>query len=293
MKLFATDLDGTLLNSNHEISKENADALKLAQQNGVEICIASGRIHADVSTLCDKIGIKPHIISNNGALVFSKEGKKLKSWTIDKNHVEYMFDWLTENEYFYEICTDKNLFLPHNTEALLKNSFNKAQAANPSLKKSALNDMIELVYSQSGVKLVKSKDDILNSDLDICSITAVSFDKEKLKRDREYWSNCKDLSMVVSNEFNFEFTNKDASKGNSLEYLANYLDISLDNTAAIGDNYNDLSMLKKAHISIAMGNAASDIKHICKHVSLSNDLNGVAHIISKLMEELKIESTPA
>ena len=47
MKLIATDLDGTLLNSNHEVSKENAEALRLAQKKGIEIAIATGRTHSD------------------------------------------------------------------------------------------------------------------------------------------------------------------------------------------------------------------------------------------------------
>lgn len=99
--------------------------------------------------------------------------------------------------------------------------------------------------------------------------------------------------MVISHEYNFELTNNNASKGNSLEYLADYLGISLNDITAIGDNYNDISMFKKAGISVAMGNAEDDIKNICSHVSLSNDLNGVAHFIHELMNKLKLKSAPA
>lgn len=293
MKLFATDLDGTLLNSNHEVSKENIEALKLAQQEGVEIAIATGRTYSDAIHICKKANINAHIISNNGALVFSKEGKKLKSSTIDKESLEYVLNWLYENEYFFEICTDKNLFLPYDTKTILEKDFKIAKANDPSLPINIVSDMTSLIFSQEGIKLINCKDDILNSDLDFCSITAVSFDKNRLQYGRDRYSKYKNLSMVVSSEYNFEMINKNASKGNSLEYLANYLGIPLKDVAAIGDNYNDISMFRKVGISVAMGNAKDDIKTICSHVSVSNDLNGVAHFIHKFMNKLKLKSATA
>ncbi|MCT8977083.1 Cof-type HAD-IIB family hydrolase [Clostridium sp. CX1] len=293
MKLIATDLDGTLLNSNHEISQENSEALRLAKEKGIEIAIATGRTYSDARHLCKKADINAHIISNNGSLIFSKEGKKLKSWTIDKDSLEYVLNWLNENEYLYEISTAENLFIPHNAEDLLRKDFDIAKTNNSSLKEELINNMITLIFSQKGIKPVKCKDDILKSNLDFCSITAVSFDKNKLNHSRDHYRKFKELSMVISNEYNFELVNKDASKGNSLEYLSKHLEIPLESVAAFGDNYNDVSMFKKVGISVAMGNADDDIKKICKYVSLSNNLNGVAHFIGDFISNLKAKSTPA
>lgn len=260
MKLIATDLDGTLLNSNHEVSKENAEALRLAQEKGIEIAIATGRTHSDAIHICKKANINAHIISNNGAMVFSKEGKKLKSYTIDKEYLEYVLNWLYENEYVFQICTDKNLFLPYDIKTILEKDFEKAKINNPSIPTNLVDYMINFIFSQEGIKLIKCKDDILNLDLDFCSITAISIDKEKLNYGRQYYKEFKELSMVISHEYNFELTNNNASKGNSLEYLANYLGISLKDVTAMGDSYNDVSMFKKAGTSVAMGNAEEDIK---------------------------------
>lgn len=293
MKLIATDLDGTLLNSKHEVSKENAEALRLAQEKGIEIAIATGRTYSDAIHICKKANINAHIISNNGALAFSKEGKKLNSCTIDKESFQHVLNWLYENEYAFQICTDKNLFLPYDTKTILEKDFKEAKINNPSIHMNLVNDMINFIFSQEGVKLIKCKDDILNLDLDFCSITAISLNKDKLNYGRQHYKQFKELSMVISHEYNFEFTNNNASKGNSLEYLADYLGISLNDITAIGDNYNDISMFKKAGISVAMGNAEDDIKNICSHVSISNDLNGVAHFIHELMNKLKLKSTPA
>ncbi len=288
MKLFATDLDGTLLNSNHEISKENLEALKLAQKTGTEIVIATGRTYGDVSAICKKANLNPHIISNNGSFLYSKDGEKLKSLTISKKDVRNALTWIYENEYFFEICTDKNLFLLSNSKEILEKDFLKAKAIDPSLNEDMLLDTISLIFSQAGLKFVDTIDEILNADFDYCSMTAVSFSQERLSKGREFFSNYEGLSLVVSTKYNFEMVNEKASKGNLLEYLANHLNIPLKDAVAIGDNYNDVSMFKKAGTSVAMGNADDAIKKICSHVSVSNDLNGVAHIIT-----LKIKSSLA
>jgi HAD-superfamily hydrolase, subfamily IIB len=293
MKLITTDLDGTLLNSSHEISKENIEALKLAQKKGAEIAIATGRTYADAKAICERANICAHIISNNGSLTHSKDGKKLKADTIDKKYIKEALNWFNANGYFYQVGTAKNMFLPSNTKAILESDFYKAKIKNSSLSKDVLNNMVDLLFSQEGVMLVDDINDIINADLDYCSITSISFDEDKLFKGRELFGNHESLSLVISNEFNFEMVNMNASKGNSLEYLANHLNIPLKDVVAIGDNYNDISMFKKAGISVAMGNAKEDIKEICSYVSISNDLNGVAHAIHEFMNNLKVKSSLA
>lgn len=293
MKLIATDLDGTLLNSKHEISKENIEALKLANKSGTEIAIATGRTYADARAICKKAGICAHIISNNGSLTHSKDGKRLKSDTIDRKYINEVLSWLYNNGYFFEICTGENLFLLSNTKAILEDDFYKSKLKDSSLCIDELNHMINLVFSQEGVKPIDNISDIINADLDYCSITAVSFNKDKLQKGREFFKNHNELSLVVSHEYNFELVNINASKGNSLESLANYLNIPLKDVVAIGDNYNDISMFKKAGISVAMGNAKDDIKKSCSYVSISNDCHGVAHAINEFMNNLNVRSSLA
>lgn len=293
MKLFVTDLDGTLLNSNNQISRENIEALKLAHEKGIEIAIATGRTYADAISICKKANISAHIISNNGSLIHSKTGNKLMSSAIDKKHVKEILNWLTDNEYFFEISTAKNMFYLSEGKKMLENDFYKAKVKDSSLNIEIVTNMINLVFSQKGISAVNSIEDIISSDLEYYCITAISFNKSKLDIGRNLFKNHEDLSMVVSNEYNFEMVNVNASKGNCLECLAKHLNIPLKDVVAIGDNYNDISMFKKAGTSIAMGNADDDIKRICNYVSTSNDLNGVAHAIHEFLPDLDSQSSPA
>jgi Cof subfamily protein (haloacid dehalogenase superfamily) len=282
VKVFVTDLDGTLLNSKHEISKENLAALCLAQEKGLELVIATGRTYANASVICQNANISAHIISNNGSFVHAKDGKELKSITLEKKFIQPALKWLHEHDYYYEIATNSNVYMCNNMKAKLEVDFHEAMALYPTLNIAMLEDMVEIVFSQEGLSLCNDIEDILNADLDYCKILSISFDDNKLRKGKEYFHQHDGLSLITSHQYNFELVNTDASKGIALEYLANHLNIPLDHVVAIGDNYNDLSMFDKVGFSVAMGNAAEDIKKRCKYVSLSNDQHGVAHIIHEL-----------
>ena len=97
-----------------------------------------------------------------------------------------------------------------------------------------------------------------------------------------------ELTIVKSGKNNFHLQHEQASKGNALEILAKQLNVDLVDTAAVGDNYNDLPMLQIAGRSAAMGNADQEIKDLCDMVTLTNEKDGVAHFIYSLINEKPI-----
>lgn len=283
VKLVATDLDGTLLNSRHEISKENIAALRWAEAKGAEIVIVTGRTYADARAICEKAAVTAHIISNNGSAVHLKDGKKLRTTTIEKPLIQKALHWLHENQYYYEIATDDNTYFCLSQQSFLKMDFDKAKAVDPALDSNMLKNMLGLLMSQTGILPVHALEEIFDTSRDYCKIVSVCFDKSKLLKGKEYFRRREGLSLITSHPFNFELVSSDASKGNALEYLSHHLNISLDHVMAVGDNYNDISMFDKAGISVAMGNAEDDIKKRCSFVALSNEQHGVAYAIQQLL----------
>ncbi|MCY8128248.1 Cof-type HAD-IIB family hydrolase, partial [Bacillus spizizenii] len=84
MKLIAIDLDGTLLNSKHQVSLENENALRQAQRDGIEVVVSTGRAHFDVMSIFKPLGIKTWVISANGAVIHDPDGRLYHQETIDK-----------------------------------------------------------------------------------------------------------------------------------------------------------------------------------------------------------------
>lgn len=283
MRLLVTDLDGTLLNRECKISKENREALQYTFSQGIEVVIATGRTYEDVYSLCKAAKISPYIISNNGACIYSKDGNRIKAESIDKEKAIDILNYLHENGFYYEIGTDKELFVPKNWETILNEEFRNLQKSHKSIDISYLSNTKKTIFSQKGIVLINNYVDFLNRDVGCYSISVISFDKNKLSSGRKYIDNSYDLTVVSSSWNNFEIMNKVSTKGNSLEYLANHLNIPLSEVMAIGDNYNDETMLEKAGISVAMENAEEHIKNICKHITKANEFDGVAKAIYKFI----------
>ena len=281
--MIVSDLDGTFLNSSHEVIDENVQAFKKAQDQGVEIVIASGRNYGNVLTLFENTGLKPHIISNNGAFVYDKDGTLVKGMGLDKRHVKDALAWLEDRNYFYTLCTDHSVYMPTETEAILMSDFENATNLVKAMTPETLREGIDLFLNLGSGVFVNDFHEIIDQDLTFGNISAITIDQDKLAEGREYFGNYDGMSMTIAGNNIFEMIHPSVSKGNALEYLTTHVGVSLHDVMAVGDNYNDISMLEKVGASVAVGNAEEEVKKICKYQSLSNDERGVAHIVHKML----------
>ncbi|MGL4571137.1 MAG: Cof-type HAD-IIB family hydrolase [Clostridium sp.] len=286
MRLIATDLDGTLLNSKHTISKENILAILNAQQKGVDVIVSTGRTYNSAISILKEAGIEtPYIISSNGSQIHNHSGMELKSFPLDKKVLLKVLPYLHYNNYYYAIST--NDFLLESGRDKLINDFYMAKETNPNLQEDELDELLYLFYeskTSTTMKEFKNIEDVLN--YDCYNVAIVSFDNDRLLRGRAALKDVSGVSIISSATNNFEIISSDSSKGNAVQYVANSLNISLEDVMAIGDNFNDISMFEKVKYSVAMGNANEDIKKICRYVTLENDDHGVAHAINEHLKEL-------
>jgi Cof subfamily protein (haloacid dehalogenase superfamily) len=97
-----------------------------------------------------------------------------------------------------------------------------------------------------------------------------------------------DLVVTTSIINNIEINSREATKGNALKKLAEYLEIPLESTVAFGDDTNDISMLREAGIGVAMGNSDKTVKQVADCITDDCDNDGVAHAINHFLWENKI-----
>lgn len=284
MRFIAIDLDGTLLNNKNEISEENIKAIQYAQDRGFEVVISTGRAYFDVQIICEKAGISPFVIGTNGATIHSKSGKCISSITITKDCVQSILQWLDERNYYYEVFTDKAINTLKKGREHFHNEINSLKNTELNTDMKELLEVAERQFDQFGYVLVESYHDILKQEEEFYNILACSFDKKKLEEAWNQFRKFDELMVVSSADHNIEITSIRASKGIALEKLAILMNGSLDQSMAIGDSINDLSMFSKVGYSVAMGNAKDGIKTVCTTTTLKNDENGVAYAIYRYME---------
>lgn len=283
MKLFATDLDGTLLNRDSQISPENAAAIHKAQQAGLKVTIATGRVYSDVVAISREGGIHTPVIGSNGATIHDENGERLFHLPLERDTAASVMQWLEDHHIYYEASTQQGIYAPISTHETMLAEMDRILGSNPGEDVERLIRAVKKHYDKKDYHRVSSHQEI-PTEAYIYNIMAFSMNPEQLRAGREYFASRSDVAMVVSSEHNFEMQHPDVSKGNALTKLAAHLDISMEDTVAIGDNFNDVSMLKMAGLGIAMGNGEPEIQALAKAITLTNVEHGVAHAIHCVLE---------
>ncbi len=269
-KLVAIDLDGTLLNSDKEISSRNAKAISLAIEKGVKIVICSGRVYSGARLYAKQVGAVDPIIACNGAIISeSIDGKVIYSNNLSTEACLKIIDICHKNNIYYHVYAEDTML----TEKLGFTSLkyfekNKTLPIKDRVKIEVVGDMVTKIKSLQGkvLKLV-----IVNDDLEL------------LKRTRNEMEQIASVDVMSSNYDNFEVVNKGVNKGVALKKLSVLLDIPPEEMIAIGDNENDISMLDYAGLGIAMENGEDCAKDAAQYITASNDESGVAQAIEKFV----------
>ena len=263
-KLIALDIDGTLLNSNHQISRKTKDTLSKAMEKGHKVVLVSGRAPVGVFHLAEELNFEKFgglISGNNGATIINYRNRELVSdHTLDLDLVKNIFDVTKDLDASILLYRGSDLISSKDNKAFRANL--EAQPLNPIIIEN-IRDTID--YSPNKIIFVEEADPI--DDL----ITIVD-------------NNFKDMvEYIKSLPFLFEIMPKGLSKGKSLLEIAELYGIDQKDIIAFGDEMNDVTMLEVAGIAVAMGNAVSPIKEIADYVTLSNDEDGIADYLEKFV----------
>ncbi|WCG34967.1 Cof-type HAD-IIB family hydrolase [Companilactobacillus farciminis] len=288
IKLIASDMDGTLLNEKMEVSDRNIQAIKDAQNAGIEFLIATGRGLSEAEPFL-RNQVHPGYITLNGAEVFDNKGEMISSNPISAESQNKVVDYFHKYDIYFEVVTNKGIF-SNDREARVNNLANLLVKLNPGTSfKQALRDTQERVKMMP-MNFVDSYDHIFN-DQSFKIMKLIGFNEHQHKvlapMKKEITKNIKDVVVTSSSPNNVEINSVDAQKGIALLQYAKKRNISPDEIMAIGDNLNDYSMIRDAGVGVAMKNAIPAIKEIAQIETDNNANDGVAQIIEKTIEDQK------
>ena len=286
IKLIASDMDGTLLNSNHKIPKNNIELIKFAQKNGIEFVVATGRAYYEALPSLNDENIKCDVISFNGGIIYDKNGNIINITPMKLKDLYYTIEILKSLEISYQLYTKNTIYTNSiETDITAYIDLIRANGEEPNeqhLRQEARNrlalghitevDNIELYLNQENNPAIK--------------VIGISNDLEKLKHATELLSGNDNISVTSSGANNVEIMDKKATKGEALKIVADIHDINLRNAIAIGDNLNDQAMLDIVEYSIAMKNGNKDLQKTSKFITeKTNSESGVADSVMKLLKE--------
>jgi len=269
-KLICTDMDGTLLNDNKEISLENRIAIKDAMDEGAIIVLCTGRLFTFAKYYAQGLGVNTPIIASNGAYIREQQS----------NNILYKCPLGVENSLCVEEILKKYNINPHfnssDTIFTGKISFSSENylKLNERLKKE----------EQFKVEVVKDwEKTFFEYKEEILKCIAIDLDLDNIRNAKEEISNLGGLVVESSFYNNFEVMNKEVSKGKAVKLIGDYYGIKREEIICIGDNENDLSMIDYAGLGVAMGNSIDTVKAQSDFISSTNNEDGVAQVIRKFV----------
>lgn len=267
-KLIVTDMDGTLLNSKGQVSKENISALKEIQAKGIHVAIATGRIYTTAKVYAKLLGIVTPIICCNGAMVKNlKNDKEIYINPMSKEDCLKVIDICREHNLYFHFYSDDTIYgerLEH--KMLYFSEWGETLAEEDRIKIELVKDSKEVIKRETIYKFGIQDDDL-----------------EKIDKIAEILNSTLDVEAHKSLSNMLDIMNKGVTKGKAVQNLAKSLGVKQEEIIAIGDNENDLSMITYAGLGVAMGNAEDKVKKASNYITYTNDNHGVAEVVKKFM----------
>ena len=266
-KIIVCDLDETLLNSEKKICQENIEAIKKAKALGVKFIPATGRGYTSIDYVLKTLDLYDqegeYAITNNGAIVVENKGfRELSCHGLSNEIAMEIVEFGLKNSLCIQVFTAKNVYAFNVDEDEAKWLFmfkpDAILCSNEDTEFLKSKNIVKVMFQHTDVKYLATFTDQLSDR--IKGATTISYS---------------------SNRY-MEFTAKGINKGVALKELAQLLGVNLEETLAIGDNNNDLAMLKTAGVSAAVGNALQEVKEFCDYQAVrTNEDGAVAVIIEK------------
>lgn len=286
IKLIASDMDGTLLNHNHKIPKENVELINYAKNQGIEFVVATGRAYYEALPALNEENINCDVISFNGGIVYDKNGNIISITPMIPKDLYYTIEVLKSFDISYQLYT-KNTIYTRSIETDINAYIDliRSNGYDPDVEhlRAEAREKLEMGY----ITEVENIELFLNEEENPpIKIIAISNDISKLENATKLLSANTNISVTSSGANNIEIMHKNATKGEALKEIAKIYGINLENTVAIGDNLNDQAMLDIVGYSVAMKNGNTILKEQAKYVTeKTNSEGGVADTIFKLIEQ--------
>ena len=273
IRLLATDIDGTLLNPQFEVSEGDLTALRRAHASGIEIVLVTGRRHTFALPIAQQLGFDLWLISSNGAVTRSLAGETFHRDMMPaetcrrlcaamqefRGNTVLTFDKETKGAIVLEGLDELGMSI----RRWLEKNMEYIEFVVP-IEDALVTDPVQAMFCGSMQRMA-----IVRNAIERCGL-----DGEITMLRTEYPT--RDLSMI-------DVLNGGCSKGHALERWANHRGIARAEVMAIGDNHNDVEMLEFAGHPVIMGNACAELRGRGWTVTLGNDQCGVAAAVDKVL----------
>lgn len=268
IKLIAIDLDGTLYNSQHQLTERGREAVHKAKNSGIQPVIVTGRGRRGAENALEALGLELPYICSAGALVRpGRQGQAWHSWPFQAHdEISHIIDFCRANP-----GTGLIGETPEGTPLWF----------GPD----SMNEVMDPLTSREAFRSQRTQEPETDFDRPLLKVTLAAEPNLLAQAETVLRQHCPSLHYTYAGIQYIDLTAEGVNKGAALAALAEQLDLYPDQIAAIGDQCIDLKMLQYAGLPVAMQNAVPELKEVAHWIAPSNDEDGVAWVIEKILHD--------
>jgi Cof subfamily protein (haloacid dehalogenase superfamily) len=261
-RLIAMDLDDTLLTDELTISEPTRQAMTEAISRGAHLTIATGRMFDSAQKIARQVGLNVPIITYQGSLIKNlMDEEVLYERSVPVDVAQELYEYCVEHGLHLQSYIGDKLHAPEENDKL------RGYAKQSNIPYMIEPDFQRVISNEKQTKLL-----IIDEPAKLDAL---------LPELKEKWGDRVHLTKSKPNYL--EFMHKEGTKGHALRFLAAHYGIPMEETIAMGDAMNDHEMVAAAGLGVAMANAVPALKEIADYVTLSNNDDGVKHVLEKFV----------
>ena len=275
IRLIALDIDGTILTSNEELSARTRQSIRWVQKQDLHVILATGRRIIRTLPWAEALGVNDLLVVHNGAVIYDmKKRQTVAEWGIDLEIAGEIINLLEEEQINYVVYTGESggerLIAPayawKTTKHLMLHYCGEVGETVPQVKLTIPPIRISLIDRP------KKVDPLYNH---LISAYGNGLNVMLFGAQHDDWHG---IEVIAGS----------CSKGTGVAYVCDKLGVEPHEVIAIGDNVNDLEMIKWAGVGVAMENAPLSVRQAADLVAASNDQDGVAQILENILFEYEV-----
>lgn len=280
IKLVASDLDGTIIDRNNFIANENFKAIDKLNSKNIYFVVCTGKSYSVSKSICNDFKAKYGIFGNGAQIIDLQTGEELNRKILKPKQISYCVKLAKRNNLHIHFYTEDAIVTENLKYMDLRNYILKD--INKTELKFFIVPDIEKYIAENNPDIfsfvISSDDSLENLEKEINKHLTVStslISKKGIYKDN-----------IINKEYEYlNIAPNNINKHQALSFLSNYLQIPQADMLAIGDNVNDLEMVKHSGIGIAVGDAYTELKNVAQYVTQKNVTDGAfAEAINKFIK---------
>ncbi len=258
IKLVASDLDGTLVNYDNSIPSENLKAIEVLKDKHIDFAICTGKTYSLTKDICNQCNASYGIFGNGTQIINLKTGEEIYKNIISFADFETCFFLAKQHQLHVHVYTATEVITSELKYLDLRNSilvsdvpFKVVDSVYEDVKQNNLQIFKFVISSDGDLKEIKNEIEAQTG----LSINLIA--KRGIYKD-----------TIIQKEYEYlDISPKNIGKGYAIHYLSEFLKVESSDIMALGDNVNDMDLLKSSGVSVALANAYDELKQIASYTT--------------------------